>query len=306
MILIVTHKSDFTADFIINKLNQANIAYYRLNCEDLLDKKNSSIKFSPNPYTAINGIKEFKSVWFRRTKPPQLGQLEEKVRAYCLEEFQAFLHYLWRGIKAEKWLSYPEMIYRAENKVLQLEAATQTGFKVPKSLITGNPEEIIEFYEATNRNVIIKPLYFNRYIEDDKQSLIFTNKLSSHDLENIDQRIALPSIFQENIAKKLELRITVVGERVFAAAVNSQTDEQSKYDWRKKKLAFEKFDLPQEIALKCLELTKMLELNFGAIDMILSPNGDYTFLEINPNGQWVWIEKDSGLDISGAIVDFLS
>lgn len=306
MILIVTHKTDFTADFIIDKLNKNNKAYYRFNCDTILEKNIASIRFKDEAIANINGISEFHSVWFRRTMVPELDELDESVKHYIYEELDAFLSYLWRSIRAERWLSHPENIYRAENKVYQLNAAKKVGLTIPKTIISGDPKEIRSFYHEQEGNVIIKPLFYNRFIQQENQSLIFTNKLSYQDLIDIEKRPPLPSIFQQNVKKSLELRITVVGNQVFTASVESQNHNQTKTDWRRKKLKFKRFELDNFIQEKCKKLVHSLNLNFGAIDMILTPDGQYIFLEINPNGQWVWIEQDTGLNISEAIINYLS
>lgn len=114
-----------------------------------------------------------------------------------------------------------------------------------------------------------------------------------------------PCIYQQYIKKKHELRITVVGEEVFAAAVNSQDFEETKIDWRRENLEFYKTSIPKHIEVKCIEIVKKLGLHFGAIDLILDKDDNYVFLEVNPNGQWAWIESQTELPISEAIIKFL-
>jgi glutathione synthase/RimK-type ligase-like ATP-grasp enzyme len=63
--------------------------------------------------------------------------------------------------------------------------------------------------------------------------------------------------------------------------------------------------LPPEIQDKCVRLVEQLELSYGAIDMVLTPEGRYVFLEINPNGQYLWIEEQTGMPISAALCDLL-
>src|SRR5207249_3343457 len=113
--------------------------------------------------------------------------------------------------------------------------------------------------------------------------------------ENLEKYSLTPSIFQEYIEKEYELRITVVGEKVFAAKVDSQKQDETKIDWRKHKTLFQQYSLPKEISDKCVELTQKLNLSFGAIDIIRNKEGQYTFLEINPNGQWAWLDIEVGL-----------
>ena len=76
----------------------------------------------------------------------------------------------------------------------------------------------------------------------------------------------------------------------------------SKTDWRKGNLKFYKSSLPEDISMKCVQLVKELNLSFGAIDIIKNIKGEYFFLEINPNGQWVWIENETKLKISHELI----
>jgi len=116
--------------------------------------------------------------------------------------------------------------------------------------------------------------------------------------------------FQENVPKALELRITIVGQRVFTAAVNSQIFQGATYDWRKQgrtlKDAWQAYDLPPDVEKKLLQLMAEFGLNYGAIDMIVTPDGEYVFLEINPVGEFFWLEIFSPhFPISQAIAEIL-
>ncbi|NJR75066.1 MAG: hypothetical protein HC773_18390 [Scytonema sp. CRU_2_7] len=118
----------------------------------------------------------------------------------------------------------------------------------------------------------------------------------------------MPNDFQAYIPKRLELRITVVGQQVFAAEIHSQETNHTRYDWRRydhHKTPYFPHELPPEVEQRCVQLVEKLGLCYGAIDMILTPDGRYVFLEINPNGQYLWIELATGLPISDAICDLL-
>src|SRR5690349_4905033 len=111
MILIITHKTDFTADFVVNKLNQRGIAYRRLNCEDLLSSE-FSIKFGAGFKYLILGEDNYNSVWFRRTKLPEVKGLSGEETAYVLSEIDEFFKNLFSILPA-KWLSPPAAIYES-------------------------------------------------------------------------------------------------------------------------------------------------------------------------------------------------
>lgn len=302
MILIITHKEDYTADFVINKLNNLNYPYFRFNCEDLLTY---NITIYPKGLrTVINNIHQFKSVWYRRTKLPFIKAENEAERLYLLGEVDIFMQNIF-GVIDAKWLSNPISVNAAENKLLQLSNALKVGFNTPKTLISTDKKELLLFAKS-NKKTVAKPIGRGRINYTDKSSkLIFTNILPDSIIDNLDEFCIAPAIFQEYIEKDYELRVTVVGNLIFAARVNSQTDETSMVDWRRKKLKFEKYDLPVDISNKCLKLLGLLKISFGAFDLIKATDGLYYFLEVNPNGQWVWIEKETGMPISDAIINFL-
>lgn len=301
MILIITHKEDYTSDFIINKLNQRKIKYKRLNCEDLIK---SDFNFDNDLNFSIDGIKSFKSVWFRRTKLPDIKVSNPHEKIYLLNEYETLLKNLFSTIDA-KWFSNPFNIYKAENKLYQLKIAKNIGFKIPKTLITNNKEILKEFYYSNSKKIIIKPLSQSKLNCNGETEFIFTNDLKKEHIETLEKYELTPCIYQEKIEKNIELRVTVVGEKVFSSGVNSQLFENTRTDWRKGKQEFFKVEIPIDIEEKCKLIVKELGLQFGAIDIIKDTNGNYIFLEINPNGQWAWIENETGLKISDSIINEL-
>lgn len=303
MILIITHKTDFTADFVINKLNQRGIAYKRLNCEDIF-KNDYTIKLNSDFTYSILGEQKYKSVWFRRTKLPEIKGLKREEQLYILNETESLFENIFSSLNAN-WLSSPSAVYEAENKILQLKTAIKIGFNIPQTLVTNSKRELKQFYSDCNRDIILKPISQTRIQYNEGSAFIFTNPVPENFIANIESYDLTPCIYQKNISKEYELRVTVVGDLVFAAAVYSQADEETKNDWRKKKLKFQPVEIPKDIQQKCITLLQELDLKFGAIDLIKMPNGEYVFLEINPNGQWAWIETQTGQKISDAIINHL-
>ena len=115
-------------------------------------------------------------------------------------------------------------------------------------------------------------------------------------------------IFQAYVPKRFELRITVVGQQVFAAEIHSQHTNHTRHDWRRYDLdetPHFPHALPPDVAQRCIQLVQELGLCYGAIDMVLTPDDRYVFLEINPSGQYLWIEQLTGLPITDALCDLL-
>ena len=112
---------------------------------------------------------------------------------------------------------------------------------------------------------------------------------------------------QRQIEKVYDIRLTIVGQKAFAVAIDSQINAETRIDWRKGEnlLPHRKIELPHSLIRKCQKMLSVLELQYGAFDFILDKFGNHYFLEVNPNGQWAWIECQTGYDISGAIVNQL-
>jgi glutathione synthase/RimK-type ligase-like ATP-grasp enzyme len=120
-----------------------------------------------------------------------------------------------------------------------------------------------------------------------------TTLVTDDSLDMLDSVRAVPCLFQEHVPKKMDLRITVIGEKIFAAEIHSQQDEQTALDWRSFSvdIPYRAAELPGPVAEKCLALVRSYGLNFSAIDMIVTPDDRYVFVENNPNGQFIFVEN---------------
>ncbi len=198
------------------------------------------------------------------------------------------------------------------NKLYQLKTASLIGLEVPDTIITNEPAELFSFCEKHGGVVAVKLIKGNSFVRegDITPLFIFTQKISAKDIKEHDKDIgAAPVMAEEYVEKQIELRVTIVKDRVFACAIHSQNSEKTKIDWRYydfDNVKHEPHQLPKETETKLIQLLKKWNLSFGAIDMVLTPEGKYVFLEINPNGQWLWIEQLTGMPISRAVAETLS
>lgn len=316
MILIITNKLDPHADQVIAHLKENGAEFLRFNTEDFptkiklsLFQENSSFRgYLVFPAGTLD-ISKIKSVWYRRPQPPYISKDIglESAREFALKESKATLSNLWRVLDCF-WVNHPRLVWAAENKLSQLKVASSLGFKIPKTLVTNDPEKAKDFFEICKDEMINKVIGRGMIEEKDKTLLIYTHKIEKKDLAKIDQVKYVPALFQEYIPKRIEIRVTVVGKKIFPVEIHSQESPKTKDDWRR--YDFEKtphypHNLPKKIEEKCLLLFKRFQLNFGAIDMVLTPEGEYVFLELNPNGQWLWLEHLTGLPISEEMAKLL-
>ncbi|NJM67726.1 MAG: MvdD family ATP-grasp ribosomal peptide maturase [Acaryochloris sp. RU_4_1] len=255
-------------------------------------------------------LQDVSAVWYRRIR---MGNripttMNPQLRQASVQEASVTIQGMIASLKAFH-LDPVHHLRRAEHKQLQLQLACNLGLEIPRTLITNNPEAVLKFAQTCESGMITKMLSSFAIYEDDQEKVVFTNPVTPADLDNLDGLQFCPMTFQEQIPKVLELRTTIVGKRVFTAAIDSQRLEQAHYDWRRKGIAllkdWQSYTLPPEIEEKLLLLMTNLGLNYGAIDIILTPDNRYVFLEINPVGEFFWLERCPGLPISQEIANLL-
>lgn len=311
MILIVTNRRDLTCDFIVLELQRRGLEFVRLNTETLarghVRVGGASGAWSVNVDGREISAEQIRAAYFRRPGAPEPDPAVTAPghRDYCLAEWRALLKSFYTRLDG-LWLNSPWAILRAEDKPHQLLCAARLGFEVPETLITNDVAEAQAF--AATGSVIVKPLR-QALIEADEDQVVFTSRWSDPAAGDAQAWAAAPLIVQHEVPKRADLRVTVVDDQVFAVAIDSQTTTETQVDWRRgadPSLKHERVALPEGMAERCRALTRKLDLRFGAIDLVHRTDGGYSFLEINPNGQWAWIEQRTGVPIAAAIVDALA
>lgn len=228
-------------------------------------------------------------------------------RRFIDQQFRAMRTSLWSIFQGKKWIDNPWSIQIAEDKLYQLYLAAQAGFKIPDTIVTSDPSRVKLFYAKYKKDIIVKILRASPILDH----VIATNKITEKDLEKIDSLKMAPSIFQECVSKDYELRITVVGDKIFPAKIYSQEDKATSLDWRVKPklndfdVKMESTVLPPKIEQKIRCFMKKIGLRFGCIDMAVTEDGEYIFFELNPNGQWYFVQLNTGIDIAKAIANLL-
>ncbi len=250
------------------------------------------------------------AVWFRRPGEPRAhdGITERPIREYIEEECEAYASATWDDLDALAVPGTRAAIRLAGRKPAQLGLAGRLGFELPPTLITTEPNQFLDFWDHHEGRVITKPLQRNWLARGDESYARMAECATTNDVAASDALELCPLIVQAYVPKQVELRVTVVGTEVFAAQIHSQESNHTRLDWRCYDPATTRHAthrLPDDVAARCRQLVADLALRYGAIDLILTPDGRYVFLEINPSGQWLWIEDATGLPISAALCDLL-
>jgi len=318
MIFCITGKEDEHADIVLAELDRKGAPYVRFHTAEfpqqiLLTGHIQDDVGSDRVVLNVSGqtinLSDIKTVWFRRPKSPELpSELSEEDHEFAMDESTAVLRSLWCLLRDCFWVNPRLPGTYAESKLYQLELARSIGFDVPRTLITNDPAEIAPFFERCDGNAIYKTFTQHTRTTTDGGLAIYTSVLTAADLKRVDSLKVAPGIFQQYVPKKVELRVTVIGRKVFAAEIHSQNSERAKIDWRRYDLPNTphlQHELPREVEERCLEFVRQMGLVFGCIDLILTPAGNYVFLENNPNGQWHWVERMTGLPLLDNFTEML-
>lgn len=322
-ILVITSKNDTHADFVTLEIREMGGDIIRLNTEDLafnsefsLGKTNLSSVwdlswFIKDSQKTIRGD-SFDTIWYRKPKPVEVsaGIEEEHAKAFVKEEYDYFLRSFYCLNSHKRWINPYWKMKQASQKLPNLELAESLGLIIPKTLVTNNPLRAKEFGELCNWNLIVKTFLFSGFVVNETEAWhCFAKRVDQAGFERFSQGISLaPTLLQEYIEKFIELRVTIIGEEVFTAAIHSQDIEKTREDWRtvnSYNIKHTVYDLPLEIAEKLLAFNRHYSLVFSTFDLILTPNGKYYFLECNPNGQWYWIERLTKLPMAQSMAKLL-
>ncbi len=271
------------------------------------DENNQNIVYKKNG-EFIDLKKEIRSVLYWRPSLPE--EIKREMQGSTLDfykaEWSTFIRGIYLSLNDCFWVNpYPQNIIY-EEKAYQLKLAQEIGFSIPKSFLTTSLKEAYNYFENINNKIVYKPFSQVTWEKKGKNNqkelyLLYSNVISKQELKSSEDLYATPNIFQSYVPKKIELRITCVGNAVMACEIHSQKSKISKHDWRKydfDSTPYLKHDLPNEIEELCLKYLRELGLTYGCIDMIITPDDEYVFLELNPNGQYGWIEELAGLPIT--------
>lgn len=254
-------------------------------------------------------LEQLSAIWYRRLNvgaalPVSLGEL----RPACIDESRRTLLGAIAATRCFQLDPYA-VVRTVDHKELQLQQAHAFGLDVPKTLISNVPDDVRRFAKSVKGPLITKMQHSFAVEMNGREAVVHTNELSPKDLLELDGLAMSPMTFQEKLEKRLELRATVVGRRVFTAAVDSQALEGAKLDWRKEGVAlldaWKPYQLPKPVERSLLKLTRWFGLNYGAADFVVTPSGRHVFLEVNAGGEFSWLQRSPGLPIVEALAEVL-
>ncbi len=248
-------------------------------------------------------LRRVRSAYYRRPSPPELpAGMSDTEQQWAATEARAALDGLLAAVP--DWLNHPSRLEHAEHKPVQLAAAAAVGLTTPRTLITNDPASAADFVGRVGR-AVYKPFSSTVRSEAGKQ-FVYTTVVTPSDLAGAGVEHTA-HLFQEWVDKDHEVRLTVVDDQFFAARLLG-TSARAQMDWRSDydSIEYAVTEPPPPVGTAVRRMLEHLGLRFAAMDFVVRPDGRWVFLDLNPNGQWGWIENETGLPICTAIADALT
>lgn len=308
-VLVATEADDITADMVITQLNRRSVPVVRFNPADIGADLTVSARFGTCPVSMAGQVRtpsrtmdlaEVRSVYWRRPVWPAFQHLEDNDARFAAAQVRYGLGGVLYSLDGPLWVNQPQRNAAADYKPTQLAVAQRLGLTVPPTLVTNDPSEARAFM-ADHGRVIFKILRWTRYERDEVPVTGWAEPVTA---DEIDESVRVtPHLFQARVDKVADVRVLVVGRRVFAVRIDSGL-----LDWRKdySALSYTVVDLPARVGKALLTYLDHFGLVSGSFDLAVDRAGDYWWLELNPNGQWGWLEESTGLAMSAAFADLLT
>lgn len=307
-VLVLTSPHDTTADLVVAALVERNAPVFRCDTADFPQQLHLSAVLSGGNM-AWSGrlsnsdrsvpLEQIRCGYYRR---PNAFKPEKSFDADTRDWISMQARLGLGGVLATtaRWLNHPSRIGYAEYKPVQLAAAARAGLALPPTLITNEPAAAMRF-AAEVGELVYKPLS----TPGTPGTAVYTNRVSAAQLN--DPAIGQTAhLFQQWVDKDYEVRLVVVDQEYVATAIAAGS-AAARVDWRTDygALSYSTVQTPKPVRESVARLLCNLDLRFAAMDFAVTSDGEWVFLDLNPNGQWAWIAKHTGLDIAGIIADAL-
>ncbi len=313
-VLILTHEEDPHASYVSKHLKDAGILFFQVNTDKLIGNYHLTFDSKSGLYVIKTKGKEFSidrewSIWNRRVMDPELPKdFPKELEDIVFTETER----TWDGLlftHAGRVVNKPQAGFAANNKVDQLCFARDydNGIEIPETLLTNDPGALRSFFQE--KSPICHKLQKAALVKRGEEYFTtYNNLISQQQMEQAELIERNPSLFQTYINKEYELRITALEHKVVGIAIHSQDSAQSRLDYRRydfDNVRYNHIELPDFVTSFCTAMLKHYGLLFGEFDFIYTKDSKYFFLELNPNGQWLWLELKSKYPLSKDVADNL-
>ncbi|MET9087062.1 ATP-grasp ribosomal peptide maturase [Streptomyces sp. NPDC090075] len=307
-VLILTSDEDVTADMVVLRLHEAGVPVVRLDPADLTSGVALSgeyVQGASRGHLSVNGrlvsVNGLRSIWVRR--PGAAASRAAQPSPWLTEESAQALYGMLRGTDA-RWMNHPDASLRARHKPWQLRLAQRSGLAVPATLITTFPQAAREFAERFP-DLVVKPVS-GAHPQEPPRAVPTSRVAPDTDFAAVAFG---PTLLQRRVAKRADIRLTVVGEQLLAARKPVHPDahpDDVDVRFAPSVSPWVAAEVPPRVAEAVHTYMKDAELAYGAFDFAEDADGIWWFLECNQSGQFGFVEMDTGQPIAGAIAGWLA
>ena len=246
----------------------------------------------------ILGLEPFSVIWDRRTNGDRSRSSATTEHAEFIQgdrnTFQSNILECLETIEEVRWINKPSREQLAQNKLLQLTTALTVGLRTPDTVVTSDPGVVRNFLKGRS-GIVVKPLqpdgwnYCGKTIRSAFSSVLEAKDFAELREEDISAQVA---IYQERIRKRADVRVVVLGQRAFAFNVLQTKGSDIDFHLLGKPgtIKAEPIALTAHEEARFCGLVKALGLEFATADFAVDENGRYVFLDLNPSGEWLFLE----------------
>jgi MvdD-like protein with pre-ATP grasp domain/glutathione synthetase-like protein len=315
IVLVLTNSADATADYLLDRCARRGAQFFRVDTDRLV--ANARVSYDADgPLMELHHARvrpqNVAAIWLRRphplSVPPAYDPAEEE---HVREEWSEAAEGFFAHVDGHRWMNHPSNNARASHKLSQLTVAQRCGLAIPETLVTQDPQAFRHFWRTHDGGIIVKPLASGT-VERDQSSddtHIYTSPVSVDMLDRCDLVTQCPTLVQERIRKRKDVRVCSVDSSLIAVAMTGvDAQGEQRLDIRIHNMLgvrYERVDMPFEVAEGVRRLVVTYGLRFAALDFAIDENGRWIFFEVNPNGQWAWLDQMAQTNITDAIIDAL-
>jgi glutathione synthase/RimK-type ligase-like ATP-grasp enzyme len=310
VLIILTNSEDATSDYLCEVLRANCINYRRLDTDNI--QKECSIGYK----VGVSHLKikseqissaDIETVLVRRPKRLKIAGDPSAETDHATDEWIEALEGFLAHVSFSKWVNHPSANAGASHKIEQISRARKLGLSAPDTLLTQEANEAKRFFAKHEHQVVVKPLA-SGYIERDKQlndTVIYTSLISTKHLDQLGLICKCPTLFQQAVNKISDVRVCYVDGQTTAVELAFSENGRQRLDIRRNHMRGVKYrvvEIPSKVKKALHRLMQSYKLRFGAIDFVLDRRGEWYFLEINPNGQWAWLDLEGNSNVAGSFV----
>ncbi len=303
MVLLCGIPSETPLAMVKEELEKLDIAYVLFNQRDFKDITlyyqidNGEISGELQIKDQLYRLEHFQGIYTRLMDYNSLPEFKSEpknssARTECRLLHETLMH--WSEISSARVVNKIIPMGSNSSKPYQAQLLLEQGLKVPDTLITNQPELVLEF-KKKHKKIIYKSISGVRSI---------VQQFKDDDIKRLKNIYLCPTQFQEFV-EGTDVRVHVVGKKVFATAILADTTDYRYAKKEGKTSELKAIDLPEELSQKCIQLSEALKLPFSGIDLKITSDDEVYCFEVNPSPGYSYYEANTGQQIAKAVAEYL-